>query len=159
VHAKRGMAAMDAAGVLPGFHGVAVHDGWSPYWHYPKATHALCAAHLLRELEGIAELLGQGWAAELAEWFSVACGHAAAARQAGADRAGRDIRMVKLQQKISGYWRTLEGAQAFLTVRSYVATAHKHGISPLVALRRLFEGDPWLPTPAPLMISAPSYQR
>ena len=31
VHAKRGVAAMDAAGVLPGFHGVAVHDGWSPY--------------------------------------------------------------------------------------------------------------------------------
>jgi hypothetical protein len=63
---------------------------------------------------------------------------------------GRDIRMVKLQQKISGCWRTLDGAQAFLTVRSYVATARKHGINPLAALRRLFQGDPWLPTPAPL---------
>jgi len=63
--------------------------------------------------------------------------------------AERDIRMVKLQQKISGCWRTLDGAQAFLTVRSYVATARKHGINPLVALRRLFEGDPWLPTAAP----------
>jgi transposase len=56
--------------------------------------------------------------------------------------AERDIRMVKLQQKISGCWRTLDGAQAFLTAR-------KHGINPLAALRRLFEGDPWLPAPAP----------
>jgi transposase len=48
VHAKRGKAAMDAAGVLPGFHGVAVHDGWSPYWRY-EVTHALCGAHLLRD--------------------------------------------------------------------------------------------------------------
>jgi hypothetical protein len=48
-----------------------------------------------------------------------------------------------------GCWRTLDGAQAFLTVRSYVATARKHGINPLVALRRLFEGDPWMPAPAP----------
>jgi transposase len=86
VHAKRGVAAMDAAGVLPGFGGVAVHDGWSPYWRYEQASHALCAAHLLRELEGIAELLGQGWAAELAEWFTIACGQATAARDGGAER-------------------------------------------------------------------------
>jgi transposase len=86
VHPKRGVEAMDAAGVLPGLHGVAVHDGWSPYWRYPKATHALCAAHLLRELEGITDEPGQGWAGELAEWFTVACGQAAAARDAGADR-------------------------------------------------------------------------
>jgi len=86
VHPKRGMVAMDAAGVLPGFRGVAVHDGWSPYWRYPKATHALCAAHLLRELEAAAELPGQGWAAELAEWFTIACGQAALARDSGADR-------------------------------------------------------------------------
>jgi len=63
--------------------------------------------------------------------------------------AERDIRMVKLQQKISGCWRTLDGAQAFLTVRSYISTARKHGINPLAALRRLFEGDPWMPAPAP----------
>lgn len=86
VHPKRGVVAMDAAGVLPGFGGVAVHDGWSPYWRYPKATHALCAAHLLRELEGIAELPGQGWAAELAEWFTIACATATDARDSGADR-------------------------------------------------------------------------
>jgi len=36
---------MDDAGVLPGFRGVAVHDGWAPYWRYDQATHALCNAH------------------------------------------------------------------------------------------------------------------
>jgi hypothetical protein len=61
--------------------------------------------------------------------------------------AERDLRMVKLQQKISGCWPTLDGAQAFLTVRSYVATARKHGVNPLAALRRLFQGDPWMPAP------------
>jgi transposase len=86
VHAKRGKVAMDAAGVLPGFHGVAVHDGWSPYWRYDQASHALCAAHLLRELEAITDEPGQGWAAELAEWFTMACGQAAAARDVGAER-------------------------------------------------------------------------
>jgi transposase len=50
VHARRGKVAMDAAGVLGGFAGVAVHDGWAPYWRY-DVTHALCGAHLLRELE------------------------------------------------------------------------------------------------------------
>ncbi len=56
--------------------------------------------------------------------------------------------MVKLQQKTSGRWRTLDGAAAFLTVRSYIATARKHGHNPLDALRRLFDEHPWLPLPA-----------
>ena len=54
VHGKRGAAAMDDGGVLPGFHGVAVHDGWAPYWRYEQAAHALCNAHHLRELEAAA---------------------------------------------------------------------------------------------------------
>jgi transposase len=61
--------------------------------------------------------------------------------------AERDLRMVKLQQKISGCWRTLVGAEAFLTLRSYVSTARKQGMNPLVVLRQLFEGHPWLPAP------------
>jgi transposase len=47
--------------------------------------------------------------------------------------------------KIAGCWRTLDGAQAFLTVRSYVSTARKQGVNPLAALRQLFEGNAWLP--------------
>jgi transposase len=64
------------------------------------------------------------------------------------NQAERDLRMVKLQQKISGCWRTLAGAAAFLALRSYVATARKQAMNPLTVLRQLFEGRPWLPTPA-----------
>jgi hypothetical protein len=53
-----------------------------------------------------------------------------------------------LQQKISGCWRTLVGARAFLTVRSYLSTARKQGPNPLAVLRRRFQGHPWLPAPA-----------
>jgi hypothetical protein len=67
----------------------------------------------------------------------------------------RDLRMVKLQQKISGCWRTLVGAEAFLAVRSYVATARKHGANPLIVLRQLFAGRPWLPAPTPGPLPAP----
>jgi len=63
------------------------------------------------------------------------------------NQAERDLRMVKLQQKISGCWRTLAGAEAFLVLRSYLSTARKHRMNPLTALRRLFEGHPWLPAP------------
>jgi transposase len=66
------------------------------------------------------------------------------------NQAERDIRMVKLAQKISGCWRTLPGAQAFLLLRSYISTGRKHGMNPLVILRRLFEGDAWMPAPGPL---------
>lgn len=51
---KRGMEGMDAGGVLPAFRGTAVHDCWAPYWKY-DCTHAVCCAHLLRELNGVME--------------------------------------------------------------------------------------------------------
>jgi hypothetical protein len=70
-------------------------------------------------------------------------------RDAG-NQAERDLRIVKLQQKISGCWRTLAGpAAAFLALRSCVSTARKQGLNPVVVLGQLFEGRPWLPTPAP----------
>jgi hypothetical protein len=67
----------------------------------------------------------------------------------GNNQAEQDIRMVKLQQKISGSWRTMTGAERFLTIRSYISTARKNGIGALNALDALTHGTPWLPAPAP----------
>jgi transposase len=61
------------------------------------------------------------------------------------NQAERDLRMVKLQQKISGCYRTEAGATNYLTIRSYVSTARKQGINVLEALRDLFEGKPFMP--------------
>lgn len=56
VHARRGTEGMDAAGVLPSFAGIACHDAWQPYDGYGGvAGHALCNAHLLRELAAVTE--------------------------------------------------------------------------------------------------------
>jgi hypothetical protein len=47
---------MDAAGVLPAFAGIACHDAWAPYDCYDGvAGHALCCAHVLRELTAVTE--------------------------------------------------------------------------------------------------------
>jgi transposase len=59
--------------------------------------------------------------------------------------AEREIRMVKLRQKISGCLRTLAGAQQFCTIRSYLATAAKHTVNALEALTRLAEDRPLFP--------------
>lgn len=49
-HPKRGVEAMEDAGILPHFIGVLCHDHWKPYYRSDKCEHALCNAHHLREL-------------------------------------------------------------------------------------------------------------
>ena len=57
----------------------------------------------------------------------------------------RDIRMIKLRQKVSGCLRTLTGATQFCAIRSYLSTAAKHGKHFLEVLVMLAQGRPWLP--------------
>ena len=51
-----------------------------------------------------------------------------------------DLRMTKVQQKISGCFRSLEGAYIFCRLRSYLSTCRKHGVKITEALKILFEG-------------------
>jgi transposase len=207
-HAKRGGEAMDEMGVLPSFHGILCHDHWSPYFKYP-ATHALCNAHHLRELEWAAEEEKQQWAGALQIMLKEACHAKNLAngcldpqteqqfreryRQILADaeqecpppdekdrngkrgrlkrsksrnllerlceheygvllfmenplvpfsnnQAENDVRMTKVHQKISGCFRSMEGAAIFCRVRSFLSTCRKNGVSATDALKNLFQG-------------------
>ena len=63
---KRGSEAMDAMGFLRNYGGIVVHDFWNPYFKTTNAKHAMCCAHLLRELRGIFENHpNQLWANEM----------------------------------------------------------------------------------------------
>lgn len=203
---RRGKAAIDEIDILPAYRGTCVHDGWLSYTHYPDCRHALCGAHLLRELTYFGELHEEtkAWAAPLKELLLemkgvaeregaqvpawqveeltvrydrlVAEGQEAqsppdipqlAWRQArnllrrlerrkaevlrflsdpsvpfDNNLAERDLRMVKLQQKVSGCFRTPEGARRFCRIRSYVSTARKQGRGVLHALEGACKGEP-----------------
>jgi transposase len=213
VHAKRGKEGMKAAGVLPSFTGIAVHDAWAPYDSFDNvAGHALCGAHVLRELTAVTETgtgLDKAWAqqaidallalndaagtarqagkaaidakllAEHEDWYRKAAEtgialnaarngklqqkrHALATRVKNREddylRFARDlrvpftnnpaeqsIRMCKLRIKVSGCMRSMAGAEEFCAIRSYLATAARHGVGTLEALTLAFQGNPWIP--------------
>jgi transposase len=82
--------AIDAGGVLPGYTGIIVRDGYHGYAHLTDAAHAWCAAHLLRDLKDLHDAApgAQEWAAKIACLLLWARDAAAAAR--GAGRAALD---------------------------------------------------------------------
>jgi transposase len=209
----RAKSAPDEAGVLPDFAGVMVHDRLAMYFKYDNATHAICLAHVLRQLEPIGIGWNQGWANDMTALLTEMNNAAHDARDAGATRlspnliktflarydciieqgllanpaplhrerdyverrsynlvaalerlkpeatrfatdlrvpmtnnlAERDVRMVKLHSKISSCFQSDDGARNFATIRSYIATARKHGVNALDALAMLFRGDAWMP--------------
>jgi transposase len=219
VHAKRGTAATDAIGILPGFQGVSVHDGWKPYRTYTACRHALCNVHHLRELTFVEEELQQPWAGHLKTLLremkaAVASAQAASGtsllpsqrhtlrsryealllaglaanpppsplppgvRQRGRrkqsparnllerlwlgqaevlaflddftipfdnNQAEQDLRMYKVQQKISGCFRADAGAHAYCRIRGYLSTLRKRRHDLLHALHAAFTGRPFLP--------------
>jgi transposase len=61
------------------------------------------------------------------------------------NQAERDLRMIKVRQKISGGFRTEEGAADFLRIRGYISTVRKQGANVLAALERVFMGEPFIP--------------
>jgi transposase len=222
VHRKRGKEATDAIGILPDFHGIMEHDGYSSYPQYTQCEHGLCNAHPLRELHFFFEHEKQEWAGQLKEHLLICHTMVEEARARGEtcleasvishltstyhhlieiglaaqpppaspgpapkkrgrvkqtkaknllDRLKRDaasfllflsdfrvpftnngseqdLRMMKVQQKISGTFRSQTGPIAFCRIRSYFSTMAKQGYHLCSVARQLFAGVPCSPIPA-----------
>lgn len=61
----------------------------------------------------------------------------------------RDIRMMKVRQKISGCFRTLKGAQIFCRIRSYISTCRKQGLNVWAGIEAAVNGSPFIPSVMP----------
>ncbi len=223
-HQKRGREALEAIGILSEFRGVSVHDCYASYFTYDEnCSHALCNAHLLRELIAVYEQDAkqqqpqqQEWSGRMIELLMEIKSAVEQAREANQrqlrvgqredferrygklvaegmkanpppppkpgkkgrtkqstaknllDRlekyreavlrfmedfrvpfdnnlSERDLRMVKVQQKISGCFRSKQGASQFCRIRGYISTLRKQSYEVLSALQSVFAGKPYMP--------------
>ena len=215
----RGQKAHQADGLLPSYEGILMHDAYSSYFVHTY-EHALCNAHLLRELQAIYEAdQSQRWTLQMMRLLRTAWALVKRAKDAGGtqlpadhrdrilslfdqivacadqqiprnqrqpgqrgrvaqsvprnllDRiiehkaaylrfvtdfrvpfdnnlAERDLRMSKLQQKISGSFRTEDGANVFCRLRGYISTLRKQDYELLPALFSLWSDTPFIPVTA-----------
>jgi transposase len=210
---QRGLAGMFKGGILELFKGVLVHDCWKAYFKL-SAVHALCNAHLLRELTRVFETTKQDWALRLKTLLYTMKTCVESIEGLSEDKrveleldfrnlvmeglqanpllertehtlgkrgrvgqgftrsllirletheaswlrflkdvrvpfdnnlAERDVRMVKVREKVSGGSRGL-GAVWFARIRGYISTLRKQGQDVFQAFEQLFAGCVVLPT-------------
>jgi transposase len=55
--------------------------------------------------------------------------------------------MMKVKQKVSGSFRTVEGAGRFARIRGYISTARKKAVKCVDAIKKAFDGKPFIPSP------------
>lgn len=206
VHPKRGKEALESEGsILKRFYGWLVHDCLSSYFNLTHLKHAVCGAHLLRELQSLIENQSQ-WAvpfkAFLLETFHKTFEQRSESQTAieqqydrllaqaqveepppirtgrkgkpkrtkgrnllerlekhkGAvlafafnpeipftnNQAERDIRPVKVKQKISGCFRTTKGASHYARIAGFISTTRKHQFNVFKELCNAFKGYTFL---------------
>ena len=73
VRRGRGREAIDDIGIIPRYGGVLVHDRWASYFAYGGCRHALCGAHLLRDLAFVEDAHGHAWARRMAKLLRETC--------------------------------------------------------------------------------------
>ena len=208
VHPKRGKKALlSDQSILPEFKNWAVHDCWASYFNFTDCLHAICGAHILRELIALEEKQIQ-WAVwfkrylltiylmsnkgknkltvqqqkkaiylynkiwEYADLIEPPPKKPPSGKGRGKatkgrnllirlkkhqqavlafalheavpftnNQAERDIRPAKTKQKISGSFRTLEGAKIYARILGFISTTRKHQLSIFNELKSTFQGD------------------
>ena len=204
VDQKRGKQALQGEqSLIKDFHNWAVHDCWESYFGFDECRHAICNAHILRELENLKEQ-GREWAGqmkqlllemyELSEHATKVLAHRKQwekkyekicqqadreepkpekssrgkpknsvgrnllkrlkKHQVGVlafafeeevpftnNQAERDLRCLKVKQKVSNTFRTLSGAENYARIQGFISTIRKHKLNVFEELINVFDGN------------------